>query len=111
MDKDSLIGMQIDKAARIIDALSNGKRFSLIKTLLNGERIVGDLALIVGLSQSATSQHLRRLKLSAILLQKKDAQLRFCRINPDMVSILEQLISIAEQGRPSRGLNASDLHA
>ena len=101
MDKDSSIKIQIDKAAPILAAVSNGKRMGIIKMLLSGEHNVGDLAIKVGLSQSATSQHLRLLKLAGVLLQRKDAQTRYCSINPDMTSVVERLIWIAEEGGSS----------
>jgi DNA-binding transcriptional ArsR family regulator len=101
MREDELTEQRFERASEVISAVSNGKRIGLVKTLLRGECIVGDLALVVGLSQSATSQHLRILKLTGILLQRKDAQIRFCRINPNMVSILERLIRVGEQGGSS----------
>ena len=98
MHEDSLIEIQMEEAAQMIAAVSNGRRMNLIKILLSSEHNVGDLAMKIGLSQSATSQHLRILKITGILLQRKDAQIRFCRINPNMVSVLERLICIAEEG-------------
>lgn len=87
---------QAQRASAIISAVANGKRISLIKLLLRAEKNVGDLTLAMGLSQSATSQHLTVLKKAGILDQRKDGVTRYCSINPRLAPTLARLIAIAE---------------
>lgn len=58
----------------LCDLLSNRNRARLIFEIANRERNVGDLAELVGLSQSATSQHLKILRLADAVKVRRDAQ-------------------------------------
>ncbi len=50
------------RAAALLRALSNESRLLILCELLDGERCAGQLESIAGLSQSALSQHLARLR-------------------------------------------------
>lgn len=88
---------QAMKAAAGIQAISNAMRIRMIQIMLQGELQVGDLAAKVGLSQSATSQHLQKFKRAGLLVQRKDKQWRYCAIEPKRVEILKRLISAGEE--------------
>ena len=61
-------------AANLLKAMSNDKRLIIMCALFKGEKCVGDLEGIVGLSQSALSQHLARLRRDGLVMTRRDAQ-------------------------------------
>lgn len=64
----------IELAVNLLKALSNGRRLMVICALYKGEKSVGELEKIVGLSQSALSQHLARLRRDGLVETRRDAQ-------------------------------------
>ena len=85
------------QAAAIITGLANSARVRMTQIMLTGEIHVGCLSNRVGLSQSATSQHLKIFKGLGIISQRKDQQWRYCAIEPRWVETLKRLLSIAEE--------------
>lgn len=61
-------------AVNLLKALSNEKRLLIMCALYKQERCVGELEEIVGLSQSALSQHLARLRHDGLVATRRDAQ-------------------------------------
>lgn len=64
-------------ATRLLKALANEKRLIIMCTLCGGEKNVGELEQIVGLSQSALSQHLARLRRDGLVSTRRVAQTVF----------------------------------
>lgn len=64
----------VDIAAGLLKALSNEKRLTIVCALYKGEKSVGELEEIVGLSQSALSQHLARLRRDGLVDTRREAQ-------------------------------------
>jgi DNA-binding transcriptional ArsR family regulator len=54
--------------------MSNEHRLLILCQLVMGERSVGELVRLVGLSQSALSQHLARLRRDNLVRTRRDAQ-------------------------------------
>lgn len=65
----------VERAARILKVLSNKQRLLIVCLLYRGEKSVGKLEEIIGLSQSALSQHLARLRREDIVQTRRDAQM------------------------------------
>lgn len=63
-----------EAAAKILKALSNERRLMIVCMLYEGEKSVGALEEIIGLSQSALSQHLARLRRDGVVKTRRDAQ-------------------------------------
>ena len=63
-----------EEAAELLRALAHGARLKVLCELSGGERRVGDLVLASGLSQSALSQHLARLREDGLVTTRRDAQ-------------------------------------
>lgn len=61
-------------AVNLLKALSNERRLMIVCALYSGEKSVGELEKIVGLSQSALSQHLARLRREEIVNTRRAAQ-------------------------------------
>jgi DNA-binding transcriptional ArsR family regulator len=72
--------------------LANKNRLMILCHLSKGEMRVTDLSEIVGLSQSALSQHLAKLKQEGILMDKKKGQEVYYEIkNHEVEAILATL--------------------
>lgn len=63
-------------------------RVRLIAALLGGERSVMDLADEVGISESATSHHMRGLRLMQLVRARKEGRQVFYRLDDDHVAAL-----------------------
>lgn len=61
-------------AVNLLKAMSNESRLLVICALYKEEKCVGELEGLVGLSQSALSQHLARLRRDGLVTTRRDAQ-------------------------------------
>lgn len=68
-------------AVNLLKALSNEKRLLIVCALYKGEKSVGELEQIVGLSQSALSQHLARLRRDKVVNTRREAQTIYYSLN------------------------------
>lgn len=73
-----------DNAGRVADmlkAMANQRRLMVLCQLVeHGEMRVGDIAAAVGLSQSALSQHLARMREDGLVAFRRDSQVLWYRI-------------------------------
>jgi ArsR family transcriptional regulator len=77
------------KVASLLSALANDRRLLILCLLVEtGEATVGTLAEEVGLSQSALSQHLARMREEGIVTFRRDAQTLWYRIADPKVESL-----------------------
>jgi DNA-binding transcriptional ArsR family regulator len=63
-----------------LKTLGNEHRLMILCTLLEGERSVGDLVDKIGLSQSALSQHLARLRRDGLVRTRRSSQTIYYRV-------------------------------
>lgn len=86
---------EIDALMRAVDtlkALSNPKRLAILCRLGEGEISVGELAEVVGLSQSALSQHLARMRDQRLVATRRDQQTIYYRLDsPEVEGIIKTL--------------------
>jgi DNA-binding transcriptional ArsR family regulator len=61
-------------AANFLKQMSNPRRLMILCELLQGERSVGELEAVVGLSQSALSQHLAKLRGAKLVRTRRQSQ-------------------------------------
>jgi DNA-binding transcriptional ArsR family regulator len=76
------------EAAEMLRLLSNETRLMVLCQLGMGERSVGELNALVGLSQSALSQHLAKLRAEGLVGTRREAQTIYYRIVDERVSRL-----------------------
>lgn len=62
------------RASTLLKAMSNEHRLMILCQLLHGEKSVGELERLIGLSQSALSQHLARLRRDNLVQTRRQAQ-------------------------------------
>lgn len=76
-----LLEKRAGKVARVLDALANERRLVILCKLVEwGEANVNSLADAVGLSQSALSQHLARMREEGIVTSRRESQTIWYRI-------------------------------
>jgi DNA-binding transcriptional ArsR family regulator len=63
--------MKAREASDLLKALANENRVRILCELLEGERCVTELERVVGLSQSALSQHLARLRRDRVVTTRR----------------------------------------
>lgn len=68
------------EAEALLKSLANASRLMVLCHLVNGERSVGELERLVGLSQSALSQHLARLREQGIVASRREGTTMYYRI-------------------------------
>jgi DNA-binding transcriptional ArsR family regulator len=91
---DALLEMEAkaEEAARLLAMLANAKRLLALCHLLHGERSVGQLAHLIGLSPTALSQHLARMRDLGLVATRREGQTIFYRLaSPEVSAILETL--------------------
>lgn len=83
------------KAEAMLKLLANAKRLMILCHLVKGEKSVGQLAELVGLSHSALSQHLAKMRDQGLVEADKQGQMVYYRINnPEVEAILATLYLI-----------------
>lgn len=97
-------------AAEFLALVGNEKRLLMLFHLAEGELAVGDLAMRVGLSQSALSQHLARLRRLDIVARRRDRQNVYYSCKSKLArEILDLLVGlIATDKLPSERLQIDD---
>ncbi len=92
-----------NSAAALLSAMANPKRLLILCNLINGEVPVGILANQVGLSQSALSQHLSKLRAQKLVKTRRDAQTIYYSSNsPQVMTLLSALESIYGEAEVSK---------
>ena len=80
------------RASTLLKAMSNQHRLLILCQLVPGEKCVGDLEDIVGLSQSALSQHLARLRRDELVSTRREAQTIFYSLAGEETSAVIETI-------------------
>jgi DNA-binding transcriptional ArsR family regulator len=70
------------QAARVLDALGEPTRRSVLELLRSGPRAVGELASELPVSRPAVSQHLRVLKGAGLVTERREGTRHLYRIDP-----------------------------
>jgi DNA-binding transcriptional ArsR family regulator len=98
--------------------MSNEHRLMILCQLVSGEKSVGELVRLVGLSQSALSQHLARLRRDNLVRTRRDAQTIYYSMAAaepmEVLRLLDQIFCCRQpvdgiDSRPAR-LGASAAH-
>jgi ArsR family transcriptional regulator len=93
--------------ANILRALANERRLMILCKLVEwGEATVSSLAEVVGLSQSALSQHLAKMREEGIVTYRRESQTLWYRIadprTEALLGHLQHLYCPPETGSPQR---------
>lgn len=93
-----------EHTAEICAALGNPCRVRILSCLAEGEVRVNDLADIIGVSQSATSQHLSKLREAGLIEFRREAQMIYYRLTSDVAT---RILAIARDDFDGRNFRAA----
>ena len=83
------------RASRLLKAMSNERRLLILCHLSEREHSVSELCRLVGLSQSALSQHLAKLRHDQLVKTRRSAQTVFYSVaSPEVQPILKSLCEL-----------------
>ena len=83
------------RASTLLKAMSNQHRLMILCQLASGEKRVGELESLIGLSQSALSQHLARLRRDHLVQTRRSAQtIYYSLAGPEASSVIETLYGL-----------------
>jgi DNA-binding transcriptional ArsR family regulator len=106
------IEKHIDVAVNLLKALSNERRLMIMCALYKSEKNVGELEQIVGLSQSALSQHLARLRRDGLVTTRREAQTIYYSMSDTathaVLQCLYDIYSPGEGGNIAKVLGSRD---
>jgi DNA-binding transcriptional ArsR family regulator len=88
--------MSTELLDRTFAALADPTRRAILERLASGEATVGELAEPFEISQPAVSKHLRVLREAGLISQRRSAQRRPCRLEPER---LEEVAAWVEEYR------------
>jgi len=85
---------QAGEAAALLKVLANERRLLILCHLVGGEATVGELCEVAGLSQSAASQHLAKMRADGVVVgHKTGLQVFYSIADPRLVGLLNHLRS------------------
>jgi DNA-binding transcriptional ArsR family regulator len=79
-------------AEAMLKAVANRNRLVILCELLKGERSVGALQTAIGLSQSALSQHLARLRADELVATRRESQTIYYSLSSKPITRLIELL-------------------
>lgn len=82
---------KLERHAKLLSAMANEKRLQILKLVSERELGVGELALKVGLSQSALSQHLAKLRADQLVTRREAQSIYYFTSHAGVYSILQTL--------------------
>ena len=82
-------------ASALLNTMSNERRLMVLCHLMEGEKSVIQLERLTGISQSALSQHLARLRRDNVVTTRRDGQRNFYSLAGDQVQVVLQALERA----------------
>ena len=89
--KEAIANQELDRLALTYKVLGDPNRLKIVMALRNVEMCVCDLAAFTGLTDSAVSHQLRRLKDLALVQSRREGQIIYYALDDDHV---ERLLAI-----------------
>lgn len=97
------------RASILLKAMSNKHRLLILCHLAEGEKRVGELERIIGLSQSALSQHLARLRRDNLVKTRREAQTIYYSLAGDEAdTVIDALSGLYSGPAVSPGFDTSE---
>ena len=86
--------------AELFRAFSDTSRVRIMSALLGGEKNVGALADLVGISESAVSHHMRGLRQMRLVVARKDGKEVYYRVDdPHIIKLFKQGVAHVTTGK------------
>ena len=83
---------RIEKASKLLASMANTKRLVVLTNLAEGEKSVGHLAEIVGLTSGALSQHLGKMRTLGLVETRRDGQTIYYRLISQEVRVILRML-------------------
>lgn len=93
--------MEIELMEKQLKAVADANRLRILACLKKGEVCVCDFTDILGISQPAVSQHLRKLKEAAIVVERRVGTWKHYRIDGNQTILMQGILSSIEEGKES----------
>lgn len=91
-----------ERASELLKAMSNEKRLMILCYLAQGEKAVGEMEQLIGLSQSALSQHLARLRRDGLVQTRRSSQtIYYSLAGGEASAVMKTLHSIYCSDKPA----------
>jgi len=88
----TILQKNANQASTLLKAMSNPHRLMVLCLIAEQERSVGELESIIGLSQSALSQHLARLRRDNLVKTRREAQTIYYSLKgTDAITVIKTL--------------------
>ncbi|NVK17663.1 MAG: helix-turn-helix transcriptional regulator [Methylocystaceae bacterium] len=81
-----------NQAAELLKMMGNEKRLMILCQLGNGEKSVGELEKLIGLKQSALSQHLAKLRAERLVSTRRESQTVYYSLASEEVTKLIEIL-------------------
>lgn len=96
------------KASNLLKSLGNGTRLMILCHLSQGEMSVGALQAIIGITQSALSQHLARLRRDGLVDTRRESQtIYYSLASPEAARVIATLYEMYCAPQPQHPTAAS----
>ena len=82
----------MDELRAVFATLADPTRRALLARLANGEATVNELASPHSMTLPSISRHLKALEQARLVTKSRNAQWRFCRLNPSSLLAVDQLM-------------------
>ena len=92
----STTDLDLERTARLFQALSDETRLGILRMLSRGERCVCELQPGVGAYQSRLSFHLRKLKEAGLVSDRKDGRWVYYSLRPDALEEMRAFLADVE---------------
>jgi ArsR family transcriptional regulator len=96
--KNNIATAILDKCedvSQVLKSLSHPVRLKVLCQVMDGERSVNELTVFCGISQSAMSQFLNRMKADGMLAARREGtHIYYSVANPDLVKLLKAIKEI-----------------
>lgn len=103
---------EIQQVSLILKSLSNPKRLTALCAMCEGEKSVGELEGIVGISQSALSQHLAKMREDNLVKTRRDAQTIYYSVShPHVLDMIEYLSELCARNAASKAASSASPEA
>ncbi len=89
--EEGIPGRDLERLVLIYKALADPTRLKMTMALRNGEMCVCDLAALLGISESAASHQIRRLKDLALVKSRRDGQILYYSLDDHHVDEMIQV--------------------
>lgn len=86
----------MERLERQLKAMADKNRLTLLRCMKNGEVCVCDFVTILGVSQPAVSQQLKKLKDAGIITERKEGIWKYYRLAENLPSVVQAVIDTLE---------------